>query len=78
MDNVSRFRWVALNPTSPLLILHAFLRRFDVYRRHVRAGREIEALLSLEDQQLASRGLTRAEVGRAVFAKHGVEFDRSR
>lgn len=77
MHDVSRLRWAAFDPTSHLSTLACFFRRLDVYFRYVRAGLEVEALLSLTDRQLASHDLTRAEVGPAVFVKHGLLFDRT-
>lgn len=63
--------------SSVIRFLRDLTGRLAVYRRYVRAGQEIEALLSLTDRQLAARHLTREHVGREILAKHGVPFDRS-
>lgn len=54
--------------------LRALIDRLDVYRRYIRAGSEIEALLSLSDRQLAERGLTRGAIGRTVLERHGLDL----
>lgn len=53
-------------------ILRALADQWDLYRRYVRAGKEIEALLSLSDETLAARGLERTEISRVVLEKHGI------
>ena len=58
-------------------ILRALMDQLESYRRFVRAGAEIERLLSLSDQKLAERGLERAEIGRAILEKHVVTLGAS-
>ena len=63
--------------TGSLGYLRVLFERFDIYRRHIRAGLEIDALLALTDRQLAERGLSRENVGRTIMAKHGVALGLS-
>ena len=53
-------------------LLQTWRDRVDIYRRHIRAGLEIDALLALTDQRLADCGLAREDVGRTIMAKHGI------
>ena len=47
----------------------------ETCRRSVRAGQEIEALLSLSDAELAARHLKREDLGRQILAKHGIDLN---
>ena len=58
--------------TAPFM---AFVAWFETQRRYQRAGRETVRLLQLSDSRLADLGLDRAEVGRAVFARHGLSLE---
>lgn len=77
MTTVSGLRPGVRPLTQPTRHLRALIDQFDIYRRYIRAGSEIEALLSLSDQQLAERGLTRAAIGRAILEKHGITLGQS-
>lgn len=73
MNSVSHLhRWTLLS-ASIVQIISALIDKLNMYHRYISAGREIEALLSLSDQQLAARQMTRTEVGGAIFAKHGIQ-----
>ena len=72
MNAISNLGRYALTPGRNLSGLRALFDGLDVYRRHVRAGLEIERLLSQSDQQLEACGMKREEVGRAVMQKHGI------
>jgi len=74
MSSVSRLHRGTVLSASIVLIMNALIDKLDMYRRYISAGRDIEALLSLSDQQLAARQMTRTEVGEAIFAKHGIPY----
>ncbi len=74
--NPSLGRTTAL-AASPVSIVLGVARLIETYRRYVRAGWEIEALLSLSDAQLAGRHLSRDKIGPMIFAKHGIDRLRS-
>ena len=74
MSSVSRLHWGTVLSASIVQIINALIDKLDMYRRYISAGRDIEALLSLSDQQLAARQMTRTEVGGAIFAKHGIPY----
>lgn len=76
MNPVFGFRWITISSAPVAQLVLTVISRVDIYRRYVSAGLEVEALLSLTDQQLAERHLTREGVGRRILAKHGIELDR--
>ncbi len=72
MSNALDLRWLTTFTIPAAHLVSRLTKHMNVYRRYIVAGSEIEALLSLTDQQLAARHLTRDRVGRAVLAKHGI------
>ena len=72
MTNVFALRPGVRPLTRTARILRALADQWDVYRRYVRAGKEVEALFALSDETLATRGLERAGIGRMVLEKHGI------
>jgi uncharacterized protein YjiS (DUF1127 family) len=63
-----------VSTSSPASVLRRIVRLIETYRRHVRAGFEIEALLSMSDAQLAARHLSRDSIGITTLARHGIDL----
>lgn len=75
MNTISDLRPGARSLAELTRFVRVLIDQVEIYRRYISAGSEIETLLSLSDQQLAERGLTRSAIGRAMLEKYGIALD---